>query len=190
MRIFSGDLRGRAFDRPKTAGTRPLTDKVRAAIFDVVGSPEGLTVLDAYAGTGAAGFEALSRGAARVEAIEADKQAARVIERNVGLLKIVQGYTLHRLKLETWLSLSANNPASPRFDLIIADPPYVALDADVLRRLGAFLTADGVLVVSHSSKIAALELTGLRLARHKVYGDSALSFYVRDAALAPKVDGV
>jgi 16S rRNA (guanine966-N2)-methyltransferase len=177
VRILSGDLYGRAFDQPKTDGTRPLTDKVRAAIFDVVGSPEGLTVLDAYAGTGAAGFEALSRGATQVEAIEGNRQVARVIERNIGLLKITWGYTLNKLKVETWLAMADNNPPRPRYDLIIADPPYADIDTDILSRLGAFLTADGVMVVSHASKIAAPELIDLALVRHKVYGDSALSFY-------------
>jgi 16S rRNA G966 N2-methylase RsmD len=102
---------------------------------------------------------------------------ARVIEHNVGLLKITWGYTLHKLKVETWLAMADNNPPQPRYDIIIADPPYADIDADILSRLGAFLTADGVMVVSHGSKITAPELNGLTLARHKVYGDSALSFY-------------
>lgn len=181
MRILSGDLRGRSFDQPKTSSVRPLSDKVRAAIFDVVGSPAKFTVLDAYAGSGAAGFEAMSRGAVMVEAIEGNPSVARVIERNAHELGLDWGYVLHVLKLETWLALPLNQPDSERplarYDLIMADPPYAKLEADILEGLGRFLVEGGVLVVSHSSKLASPVLKSMELARHKVYGDTALSFY-------------
>ncbi|HSX01811.1 MAG TPA: RsmD family RNA methyltransferase [Candidatus Saccharimonadia bacterium] len=181
MRILGGELRGRAFEQPKTSAVRPLSDKVRAAIFDVAGVPMGGVVLDVYAGSGAAGFEALSRGAAMVEAIETNPRVVRLIEANAAALGLHWGYLLHALKLETWLALPGNQPSADRpqsrYNLIIADPPYARLDAELLERLVPFLRPEGALVVSHSSKYRAPELAGASLAKHKVYGDTALSFY-------------
>ena len=181
MKILSGSLKSHPFEQPKSDSVRPLSDKVRAAIFDVCGDIGGLVVLDVYAGSGAAGFEALSRGAAMVEAIEGNPSVARVIQANTKALNIDWGYVLHVLKLETWLALPANQAATDwpqaRYDLIIADPPYAKLDGDLLSRLCCYLNPQGVLVVSHSSKLPSPVLELTELARHKVYGDTALSFY-------------
>lgn len=177
MKILGGELRGRSFDQPKTQSVRPLSDKVRAAIFDVVGAPDGLTVLDAYAGSGAAGFEAASRGAVLVEAIEANDRVARVIAANAKALGLDWGYVLHQMTVETWLAAPKQQPATPRYNLIIADPPYAKLETDVMDRLAQFLTAGGVLVISHSSKLESPQLEGAQQIKHKVYGDTALSFY-------------
>jgi 16S rRNA (guanine966-N2)-methyltransferase len=177
-----GELKGRVFEQPKTRAVRPLSDKVRAALFDVVGAPSGLTVLDAYAGSGAAGFEAASRGAVLVDAIEANPRVARTIQANARALGLDWGYILHQMTVETWLASPAQVSPEPRYGLIIADPPYAQLDADVLRRLATFLTPGGVLAVSHSSKLALPPLENLTLVRQKLYGDTALSFYKLQAS--------
>lgn len=177
MRILSGELRGRIFEQPKTRAVRPLSDKVRAALFDVVGPIGGLAVLDAYAGSGAAGFEAASRGAILVDAIEANQRVARTIQANARALGLDWGYVLHQLTVESWLASPAQTPPAPRYGLIIADPPYAQLDADVLGRLAAFLAPGGVLAVSHSSKLASPKPQAVELAAQKTYGDTALSFY-------------
>lgn len=177
MKILSGQLRGRALAQPKTRAVRPLSEKVRAAIFDVVGSPEGFTVLDAYAGSGAAGLEALSRGAVLAESIEANRLVARTAQQNAHDLGVYWAYIPHLMTVETWLAAPAQNPPSPRYQLIIADPPYAKLEPDVIERLAGFLAPGGVLALSHSSKIPSPELTPARLASHKTYGDTSLSFY-------------
>jgi len=181
MKILSGSLKSHPFEQPRSSSVRPLSDKVRAAIFDVCGDIEGLVVLDVYAGSGAAGFEALSRGAAMVDAIEGSRSVARVIQANIKTLGIDWGYVLHVLKVETWLALPGNQPDADRpqarYDLIIADPPYAKLDDDILGRLTRFLNPTGLMVVSHSSKLPSPVLELTELARHKVYGDTALSFY-------------
>lgn len=182
MKILSGSLGGRPFEQPKTRSVRPLSDKVRAALFDVVGDMNGLTVLDAYAGSGAAGFEAASRGALLVDAIEANGRVARIIQANAKSLGLDWGYVLHQLTVESWLASPAQQPPAPRYDLIIADPPYAQLDSDVIDRLAAYLSPTGVLAVSHASKRLDLELSGASLIKHKVYGDTALSFYRSDEA--------
>lgn len=178
MRLLGGELRGREIERPKSAAVRPLGDKVRAALFDVIGPVVGFAVLDAYAGSGAAGFEALSRGAVMVEAIEGNKVVARTIHANAERLKLSWGFILTQMTVETWLALPANQvEARSRYNLIIADPPYARLEPDILRKLGSYLTPDGVMAVSHSSKTPSPVLESLRLVQHKTYGDAALSFY-------------
>ncbi len=177
MKILSGELKGRPFEQPKTRSVRPLSEKVRAALFDVVGSPEGLTVLDAYAGSGAAGFEAASRGAILVDAIEANQRVAKTIQQNAKALGLDWGYNLHVLTAETWLASPHQNPPAPRYGLIIADPPYAQLDQDIIERLTAFLAPDGVLALSHSSRIDPPVLQSAKLVKNKQYGDTALSFY-------------
>lgn len=177
MKILAGELRGRPLAQPKTRATRPLSDKVRAALFDVIGNPTGLAVLDAYAGSGAAGFEALSRGAVLVDAIEANARVARTIQQNAADLGLDWGFVLHQVTVASWLASPAQTPPAPRYGLIIADPPYAQLDPDILDRLAAFLTPGGVLAVSHSSKLPSPELQSVALVKQKTYGDSALSFY-------------
>ena len=177
MKILAGSLRGRQFDQPKSSSGRPLSDKVRAAIFDVVGAPEGFTVLDAYAGSGAAGFEAISRGAVLVEAIEANARVARLITENAHALNLGFSYILHQMTVETWLASPGQQSNQARYHLIVADPPYQQLDATTLNRLGSFLRPGGVLTVSHTSKLASPPLETIKLVKTKTYGDTALSFY-------------
>ncbi len=176
MKILSGTLGGRRIAQPASRSVRPLSEKVRAALFDVVGAPAGLTVLDAYAGSGAAGFEAASRGAVLVDAVEANARVARSITASAKSLGLDWGFVLHQMTVETWLASPAQYPPAPRYGLIIADPPYAQLDSVILERLGAFLMPGGVLALSHSSKHPAPELS-LPLTKAKKYGDTALSFY-------------
>src|SRR4051812_35455574 len=121
MRIATGIYGGRVITAPKSAGTRPMTDKVRTALFDILGPLDGKTVLDAYAGSGAIGFEALSRGAARVTAIEMATGAVKTLQANQAYLGLGIEYGLVRSKVEAWLARPQTQ--SERFDLIIADPP-------------------------------------------------------------------
>jgi 16S rRNA (guanine966-N2)-methyltransferase len=179
MKIVSGEYKGRPIAQPKSRSVRPMSEKVRAAIFDIVGSVEGFTVLDAYAGSGAAGFEAISRGAILAEGIEANAQVARTIQANEKELNLGFSYILHQITLETWLASPAQQPPVPRYDMIIADPPYMRLEEDLLEKLGHFLNPNGILVVSHAGKLASPMLQSVKLKQHKVYGDSALSFYQR-----------
>jgi len=177
MRILAGQWRGRGLQQPKSPSVRPMSEKLRAAIFDVLGPVDGLTVLDAYAGSGAAGLEALSRGAILVEAIEANASVARTIEANARTLGADWGYLLHQMTVATWLASPRQLPASPRYDVIVADPPYQQLDSDILDRLLSLLQPEGILVVSHSSKLTSPVLESGELVQAKLYGDSALSFY-------------
>ncbi len=172
MRIIGGQLSGLILKAPATRATRPMTDKVRGALFDALGDIEGLTLLDAYAGSGAVGFEALSRGASSVVGIEAGRNATEAIRQNQSKLGLDWGYRLYPVTVESWLA----HQQTEQFNLIVADPPYDQLKEDVLEKLAQHLQDDGLLIVSHASKQAP-ELAGMRVIRAKDYGDSALTFY-------------
>lgn len=173
MRIISGKYGGRPVVAAKGSITRPMTDKARGALFDSVGPVENESVLDAYAGSGAIGFEALSRGAAQVVAIERSTRASQAIKSNRLTLGINWGHSLHACSVESWL---ARDPTA-KFDLIVADPPYAQLRADVLEKLGALLNQNGTLVVSKAARDGERNLEGLDLIRQNTYGDTALGFY-------------
>jgi 16S rRNA (guanine966-N2)-methyltransferase len=177
MKILAGTFGGRIIDQPPTRATRPLSEKVRAALYDVVGAPTGLVVLDAYAGSGAAGFEALSRGALMVEAIESNARVARTIQANAHALGLDATHILHAITVETWLASPAQQPPTPRYGLIVADPPYAKIEPDVIERLAAFLAPGGVLALSHASRLTPPHLANSELVKSKTYGDTALTFY-------------
>ena len=176
MRIVAGSMGGRTIHAPKTKLTRPMTDKIRAALFDSLGDITNGLVLDAYAGTGAVGLEALSRGAARVIGVESARSAVVAIKRNIADLQAGWGYSLYESTMESWLARHGQFDNQP-FSLIVADPPYEKVKTDVLEKLGTILAEDGVLAVSSTSKIAAHELAGVKLVDSKKYGDTLLSFY-------------
>lgn len=178
MRITGGSLKGRLLERPNAAITRPISSMTCQALFNVLGPIDGLVVLDAYAGSGAIGLEALSRGAGLVEGVEANKTAAKVLQNNVANLGQTERYIVTIGKIEDWLTWqSIESPAE--FDLIIAGPPFAKLDGAVLVGLSRKLKDGGTIVVWHSSRLAPPELESLKLVQSKTYGDSALSFYKR-----------
>ena len=192
MKILAGKFKGRPIARPKSESVRPMGDKVRAALFDIVGSVQNKIVLDAYAGSGAVGFEALSRGAASVLAIEQNSKVAAIIRQNAQGLGLTESHHLILDDVAHWLNTSNGQRLTSKvgreslntfdvqrltFDVVVADPPYDQLDPAVLSLLGSRLTTDGILVVSRSSRIPAPELQSVKLIQSRLYGDSALSFY-------------
>jgi 16S rRNA (guanine966-N2)-methyltransferase len=172
VKIIGGAMGGRSFSVPVDARVRPMSDKVREALFNILGDISGLTLLDAYAGTGAVGFEALSRGSARVVAVEKSKKVAARIQQSATELGLVN----HQILPEPVEGL-VNKLQNQAFDLIIADPPYAEVNWDTLNKLGEHLAENGVLVVSHSSRTEPAELQSVKRFDTRKYGDTALSFY-------------
>ncbi len=180
MRIIAGRFKGRRLAGPDGAGVRPTSDALRETLFNVLGpSVTGARVLDGYAGTGALGLEALSRGAAHVTFVDAQTRAARVIASNVercgagNACVIIRGDFL------------AFAPRAP-YDLVLLDPPYDGVDPvavlDVAERT---VTPDGRVVLEHHRRREVPASAGrLRRTRTLVAGDSALSFY------SPEPDGL
>lgn len=182
MRIVAGTFRGRTIAGPTWEGLRPTSDSLRETLFNVLGpTVAGLRVLDAFAGTGAVGIEAVSRGAVHVTFVERDPRAIKLIELNITRVgaktacAIVRGdFMTPRVPTE-----AATTTGTGRFDLVFLDPPYELPELDDAIRHAAALTAPGGrVVVEHSKKreIAAV-VPGLRKYRTLTAGDSALSFY-------------
>jgi 16S rRNA (guanine966-N2)-methyltransferase len=137
LRIIAGTHRGRRIAAPKGAHTRPTGDRVREALFNLVGPVDGASVLDLYAGSGALGLEALSRGAHRCVFAETDAAACRVIRANLETLGLTGGLVLQRDALAV---LREERSAGRRHELVLLDPPYERW-SDVERRLGELLPA-------------------------------------------------
>jgi 16S rRNA (guanine966-N2)-methyltransferase len=151
VRIIAGSHKGARIYAPKGLDTRPTGDRVREAVFNLVGPVEGMEVLDLYAGSGAMGLEALSRGARHATFVEADRDAARTIVRNLDKLGL-QGATV--LRDDAALKLAADAAAGRRYDLVLIDPPYRML-AGLLPMLATHLPAvvdpEGLVVVESDS---------------------------------------
>ena len=190
LRIIAGSLGGRLIEVPEE-GTRPFADRVRQALFAVL-EPRlpGARVLDLCAGSGAAGIEALSRGAESVLFVDLSRRAAEVIRRNLAGLDLV---ARAEVRVADAGSIAASLTASGRvFDLVIADPPYddLAVRRSILRALGATpsaLAAQGLLVISGrkqkegAAQGAAREGgSGLRLVRNLTFGETVVELYERD----------
>jgi 16S rRNA (guanine966-N2)-methyltransferase len=178
MRVIAGALGGRTLKAPRGQSTRPTSDRVREALFSVLGDVSGARVLDLYAGTGALGIEALSRGASRAVFVENARPALEVLRDNLRTLGL--GPVSRVLAQPVQRALAALPPEGP-FDLVLLDPPYAALveAALVLAALPA-LTAPGArIVLEHARRDAAPEVLGLALEDTRLYGDTAVSFYTR-----------
>jgi 16S rRNA (guanine966-N2)-methyltransferase len=151
LRIIAGSRKGARIFAPKGFDTRPTGDRVREAVFNLVGPVDDLEVLDLYAGSGAMGLEALSRGARHATFVEADREAAQTIVRNLDKLAL-QGATVFRE--DAARRLAADAAAGRRYDLVLIDPPYRMLTG-VLPMLAAHVPAvvspDGLVVVESDS---------------------------------------
>jgi 16S rRNA (guanine966-N2)-methyltransferase len=172
MRIIAGTHRGSRISAPKGLDTRPTGDRVREAAFNLIGPVEGATVLDLFAGSGAMGLEALSRGAASVTFVERDRAACRTIAENLERL----GLTGARITCGD--ALWALRQDSRRYDLVLVDPPYEAwaeLEPKLAEHLPRVLEPEGVLVVETGSRTEPALPLPLRTSRR--YGSARLSLF-------------
>ena len=174
MRIVAGAFRGRQLKSPTWEGLRPTSDRLRETLFNILGpSVRGARVLDGYAGTGAIGIEALSRGAAAVTFVEQDPRAVRLIEANLALLGATGAI------IRAGVADAVARLGGQVFDLIILDPPYAdTAAAAALDAAGALAAVGTRVVIEHATRHPAPgEHAGLRLTRTVNAGDSAISFY-------------
>jgi 16S rRNA (guanine966-N2)-methyltransferase len=175
MRVIAGSLKGRRLNAPSWDGLRPTSDKLRETLFNIL-APRvaGARVLDGYAGTGALGIEALSRGAAHVTFVERDRRAQALIAENLARCGLGGGYAIIRASIERALA----PPHADSFDIMLLDPPYDDAPGAILAAAGECLAADGIVVLEHARRKAAPETAG-RLVRTRAVtsGDSALAFY-------------
>ncbi len=173
MRIVAGRHRGRTLKTPPGRRTRPTADRVREALFSILGPVDGLRVLDLYAGSGALGIEALSRGAASATFVESDRRTAQVVRDNLEALgERAEVVTADALR---WLE---SPPPEAVFDLVLLDPPYDSaprLGVTLSQRLPAVLTDEAV-IVTESDKRNPLTLD-LPLADERTYGDTRIAIH-------------
>jgi 16S rRNA (guanine966-N2)-methyltransferase len=175
IRIIGGELRGRRLETPTWNGLRPTSDRLRETLFNILmPGIRGARVLDGYAGTGAVGIEALSRGAAHVTFVEQDPRAGALIARNLARCGVADRHVIIRASL----AASTARLGGP-FDIVFLDPPYGAAELAGGLEAGASLLAHGgLLVIEHARRDAAPEgISGLRRTRELLQGDSALAFY-------------
>ena len=174
MRIIAGSLKGRQFYEPHSRGTHPMSEKVRGALFNALGDIEGLTILDAFAGSGALSLEAASRGAASIIAIEKDGSSHSVIDRNIKELEVGSAVRAVRANAGGW---SIHN-MEKKFDIVILAPPYDKLQHELLDTLAKrHIKKGGLLVLDWPGKQSAPEFEGLSKVADKNYGDAQLVFY-------------
>lgn len=186
MRIIAGTYRSRTLAAPAGMNTRPTSDRLRETLFNVLAPRiEGAAFLDLYAGSGAVGLEALSRGAARVTFVERSPAALKVLDGNVARLGISEGVSIYRKNVGAFLrSVSGPNPRPEKNEVVFLDPPYDEAEeyAIALGLLGGaaqgILAPGAVVVAEHRRKLALSERYGsLKRTRVLEQGDAALSFF-------------
>ena len=178
MRVIAGSLGGRTFDSPRGHRTHPMSDKIRGALFNILGDIEGMSILDAFAGSGALSIEAISRGASSALAIDLDKEAYETIQKNVQALNLQEQITVMRKNIAGW----SRNNQHMLFDIVIADPPYNDFRPVLLQKLISQVKPGGLFVLSWPGREPIRAFNGAEVLTAKSYGDAQLIFYRRAVA--------
>lgn len=195
MRVIAGEAKGRPLLAPKGSATRPTADKVKGAMFSMIealmmaASPdgvarwEGLRVLDLYAGSGALGIEALSRGASWADFVESGSGACGAISGNLARTKLTSRAKVHCVPVRRALSESYLGRLAIPYDIVFMDPPYAdPVVPEVLEELGKamLVKAGGLLVIEHSRRMSLQDSYGpLVLMKSRRHGDTCISLYER-----------
>lgn len=198
MRIVGGDWRGRALRAPEGRDTRPTTDRVRESIASIVcaaaGGLEGLSVLDAFAGSGALGLEMLSRGAAHATLVEQDPKALACVRGNIGALGVPRERALV-LRADAFSLGRRGRVAGAPFDLVLLDPPYATDAADVAGLVEALDTAGAlgpaaIVMYERASDRPPITPAGFAADSEHRYGSTCVDVLVRaDASAEPDAEG-
>lgn len=177
IRIISGKYGGRKIEAPDNRRTHPMSERIRNALFNSIASEiADAEVLDVFAGTGAVGLEALSRGARRVTFIERDRVAQKILAGNIAQLGAEENTTIIRTTVHNWVET-----ASPQlFDIIFADPPYHDTQFSTVSKLFGLLKPGGLMVLSHPGRGEIPTKTGVVVVDNRSYGNAYLTFYRRE----------
>ena len=179
IRVISGIYGGRKIDAPTldNSRTKPMGERIRNAMFNSIGLEiRGARVLDVFAGTGAVGLEALSRGAAHVTFVERDRIAQKILAKNIASLGVEEQATIVRTSVANWLSTRDDET----YDIILADPPYHDLQLSTVSRLFALLKPNGLMVLSHTGRGEGPNLeNGIVVVDNRSYGNAYLTSFRR-----------
>lgn len=178
VRLISGKFGGRRLDAPDNSRTHPMSERIRGAMFNSVGSlVQDAHVLDAFAGSGSVGLEALSRGAKAVTFIERDRIAAKIIRNNIATLGCEDDTKVIQASVSAWSSTNED----AQFDLIFVDPPYHDPQFSTVKKLFNHLKPGALMVLSHLGRGEAPTGTkGIVVVDNRSYGNAALTFFRRD----------
>lgn len=177
IRLIAGRFGGRVIEGSGTNRTHPMSERIRNALFNMLGSEvEGARVLDAFAGSGALGLEALSRGASDIMFVEKDKVAAKIIAANVQKLGVENSTTLAKSPVASW----ADTYEGDSFDIILADPPYNDPQFLTVFKLIRLLKPDGLMVISYPGRGEVPTVNGIVVVDNRSYGTAALAFYRKE----------
>ncbi len=177
MRIIAGERRGARIAAPKGTATRPTADRVREAAYNLIGPVDDTSVLDLFAGSGAMGLEALSRGARRCVFVESDRAACAVIDANLAKLRLTGALVLRK---DAFQGLREERAAGRVYDLVLVDPPYGTwpeLQPRLAEALPPVLAPDGLLVVETPSRIEPV--LPLAVVTSRRYGSARITLFSR-----------
>ncbi len=176
LRITSGYLKGRYVNVPKSELVRPTTERVRETLFNILNNKisfEGIKVLDLYSGSGALGFECLSRGAVEIHFVEQNSTIYRTLEENIKLLQVIDQCRIFKMPAIKFSSLKNNDG----YDLILADPPFFKNDIyNVVVNLlnNKYLSSDCLMIIERSIQTKKKDIDNLKVEPFKIIGDACL----------------
>ena len=174
IRIISGEFGGRSIQAPDGKVTHPMSERVRSSMFNILGDKiKDAKVLDAFAGSGSLGLEALSRGASYATFIERDRAANAIINANISALDVDKEAIVVQIGLSTWIDKNSEKT----FDVIFTDPPYNDLQLSTVSRLTKLLSPTGIMVLSYPGRGEVPPEIGIVVVDNRSYGTAALAFY-------------
>ncbi len=172
MRIIGGQASGQLLKFPKNKKTRPVTDRVREAIFSIINDRiKNSYVLDLYAGSGSLGIEALSRGAEKAVFVDENKICLQIIKQNLEKTGFLGRAEIKKEKVEKFLKENNN-----KYDLIFVDPPWQKINSEVLDLLYKFLKTKGIIALSRPKNFNASDIKNLIVFDQRQYGDAGITF--------------
>jgi 16S rRNA (guanine966-N2)-methyltransferase len=179
VRLIGGKYGGRKVDAPDNTRTHPMSERVRNALFNSIGVEiQGARVLDAFAGTGAVGLEALSRGAESVTFIEKDRIAQKILQRNIEAITVENTTNIVRTTVSNWIETYNGD----KFDIIFADPPYHDPQFSTVAKLFGLLKPGALMVLSHPGRGEEPTKNGVVVVANRSYGNAFLTFYRHESA--------
>ena len=176
LRIISGVFGGRWISADVGRATHPMGDRVRSAMFSMLESRGVLAdaeIMDAFAGTGAIGLEAISRGAKSATFLEKDRRAANIIDENITTLGVTSQAKVIRTGVSSWTETNTDG----KYDIIFVDPPYHDMQFSTVQKLVGYLRENGLMILSYPGREYVPDLNGVVVVDNRIYGEAALALF-------------